>query len=121
MIQQVTCRGITSSLLFNRVGAGYFAALPPPSFSEKSPACYRPVFDGIGEMWFAATVVKKRSVMGDGGTGGLLGASSIFNSEHKSQRSGTASVIPSGLEFCYSGTGKGKNYGTENEFKKRRH
>jgi hypothetical protein len=68
-----------SSLLFNRVGAGYFAVLPSASFSEMSPVCFRPAFDGIGEMWFAATVVKKRSVMDDGGTGGLLGASSIFN------------------------------------------
>jgi hypothetical protein len=48
-------------------------------FSEMLPVCFRPAFDGIGEMWFAATVVKKRSVMDDGGTGGLLGASSIFN------------------------------------------
>jgi hypothetical protein len=42
------------------------------------PVCFRPVFDGIGEVWFAAAVVKKRSVMDNGGTGGLLGTSSIF-------------------------------------------
>jgi hypothetical protein len=57
---------------------GYFAALPPSSFSEMSPVCFRPAFDGIREVWFAAAVVKKRSVMDNGGTGGLLGTSSIF-------------------------------------------
>jgi len=36
----------------NRVGAGYFAALPSSSFSETSPVCFRPAFDEIGEVWF---------------------------------------------------------------------
>jgi hypothetical protein len=39
-------------LRINRVGAGYFAALPSSSFSEMSPVCFRPAFDGIGEVWF---------------------------------------------------------------------
>jgi hypothetical protein len=28
-------------------------------FSEMSPACFRIAFDGIGEVWFTAPVVKK--------------------------------------------------------------
>jgi hypothetical protein len=26
--------------------------MPPSSFSEMSPACFRPVFNGIREVWF---------------------------------------------------------------------
>jgi hypothetical protein len=37
-----------SSLGINRVGTGYFAILPPSSFSKMSPVCFRPAFDEIG-------------------------------------------------------------------------
>jgi hypothetical protein len=81
-----------------------------------SPVCFRPAFDGIGEVWFAGTVVKKRSVMDDGGTGGFPGTSSIFNSRPKFQRSGMTPILPFELEFCQSEPRKGKNYGKENQF-----
>jgi len=44
-----------------------------------------------------------------------LAPAPFVNSRFEPQRSGIAPVIPFGLEFCYSGPGKGKNYGKENE------
>jgi hypothetical protein len=42
------CFAMLSSLGINRVGTGYFATLPPSSFSKMSPVCFRPAFDEIG-------------------------------------------------------------------------
>jgi hypothetical protein len=94
------CFATPSSFGINRVGAGHFAVLPPLLFSEMSPSCFRPAFDGIGVVWFTPNVVERRSERDGGGTGGFFGTSSIFNSRLEFQRSG---IAPLGLEFGQNG------------------
>jgi hypothetical protein len=100
----------------NRVGAGHFAALPPSSFSEMSPVCFCPAFDGIGAVWFTPNEVERRSERDGGGTGGFFGTSSTFLTQGKNLNA--AEWQPSfllGWSYITAIFGK-KNYGKENQF-----
>jgi hypothetical protein len=83
--------------------------IPPSSFSEMSPACFRPVFDAIREMWFDGCATERKAFRWLATGAGVCPGTSAF------QFAGEWGVVTAVLEK----EDYGKNYGKENEFKKR--
>src|SRR5208283_1578698 len=85
--------------------------MPPSSFSETSPVCYRPVFDGIEAVWFTATVVKKAFDDVRRWSWWLPWHQlHLLTQGFNLNAAGLTPVLPFGLEFCYSVSGKGKKW-----------
>jgi hypothetical protein len=93
------CAGLT--------GQDLDEGIPPSAFSEMSPVCFRPVFDGIREVWFDGCAIKrdKRSA---GSPPALVCV-----------QTPAPFLLRAHWRFVTAVLGKenyGKNYGKENEF-----